>query len=387
MTKYSISRLNTYRDCPLRYKFQYIDGITVPYKHNDSTFLGSMCHRSLEKLYRDRMEGKIDSEEDFLDYYNGLWEQEYSPEKVIRLSEQYGPDYYRLQGVDMLSRYYRNIFAADDMDILGLETEELLDLPNGDTYHIKIDKLAHRDGTFYVCDYKTDRKEKEQAVADSDRQLAMYALWVKRKFPSAKDVKLLWHMLRFDGEQATVTSTRTAEELDALEKETVEFIKEIESATEFPMGKNPFCDGCKYHHICPKFAPPKVLTIEDGVKLVDELVEKSSEKSLLQNRIDEIKSELVKLAETDGYEAIAGTAYEVPVKRSLAADNEHSDWEAFTAKAKELGVLDGYLELNKKKISSEINSGDLNPELVKCLDIQKTVSAGRQRKRKNTEEE
>lgn len=385
MTKYSISRLNCYKECPLRYKFEYIDKLKEPFKNNDSTFLGDMCHRSLEKLYRDRVNGKIDTEEELIAFFNDLWEKEYDSENILHTSEQYGPAYYRLQGVDMLTRYYRNIFFKDDMEILGLETEEFLDLPNGDLYYIRIDKLAYKDGTFYVCDYKTDRKEKEQAVADSDQQLAMYAVWVRKKFPSAKDVKLIWHMLRFDGEQATVTSSRTVEELDALEKEIVELIKEIELATEFPAGNNPHCDYCTYKPLCPKFAPPKVLTIDDGIRLVDELVQKQYDRKLLDKDIKNIQANLVKIAESGGYDVVSGTSYEVPIERFTAIDTDNSDWDQFKAKVIELGMEGDYLMPNYTKLRSKVKNGVLESELVKLLETQEEISTGRLRLKNKVE--
>lgn len=381
MTKYSITQLNCYRDCPYKYKLKFIDHIEEPFHNTDATFLGSMCHEALEALYKARMNGKTLSEDELLDYYNANWQANYAKKKVMHVDENYSEDYFRLQGEGMLSRYYKDIFLNDNMTVLGVETNDELLLPDGNSYYVRIDKLAYKDGIYYVCDYKTDKKPKSQSVADEDEQLAMYAVWVRQKYPNAKDVKLIWHMLRFDGEQATVTSIRTPEQLDVLEREITTLIKEIESAKEFPLGKNPSCDYCTFKSLCPKFAPHKVLTIEDGVKLVDELIEKNAEIKRLEHRIDTIKSELVELSKTDGYEIIAGTDYYIPIERSLSIDTDNSDWVAFRNIVESLGLTDVYLMPNNSKIRSDIKKGNLDGELRKCLSIRETASVGRHRKK------
>lgn len=333
------------------------------------------------------MNGKYVSEEEFIDYYNVNWKANYVKDGIKHTDENYGEDYFRLQGEGMLARYYRDIYQNDDIAVLGVETDDTLTLPDGNTFYIRIDKLAYRDGVYYVCDYKTDQKPKEQAVADADQQLAMYAVWVRQRFPNAKDVKLVWHMLRFDGEQATVTSSRTPEQLKGLVDEIVALIKEIESATVFPIGENPHCKYCTYQSMCPKFVPPKALTIEDGVKPVDELAQKQADKRRLEHEIKDIQAELVKIAEPGQYDVISGTAYEAPIERYPAYDSDATDWDAFTAKVKEIGREEDYLGPNKNKVYWSVRKKSLQPELVECLDIHDTASVGRLKTKKNVEEE
>jgi CRISPR/Cas system-associated exonuclease Cas4 (RecB family) len=98
---------------------------------------------------------------------------------------------------------------------------------------------------------------KEQYEADSDRQLAMYSVWVRDKFKEAKSVKLVWHMLAFNTE---VISERTPEQLEALKSSVVDQIKKIEEATKsnnFPTNVTPLCNYCLFRHLCPAFANVK----------------------------------------------------------------------------------------------------------------------------------
>ena len=53
MTLYSSSRLNTFKQCKLKYKYQYIEKIKTEIEQTVEAFLGSRVHDCLEKLYKD----------------------------------------------------------------------------------------------------------------------------------------------------------------------------------------------------------------------------------------------------------------------------------------------------------------------------------------------
>ena len=112
---------------------------------------------------------------------------------------------------DNVIKGYFDKYKDDKMTILGLETQDKLNLSDGNFWHVRIDKLGCDDkGNYYVMDYKTNARMKDQEEADEDRQLAMYSFWVKDKFKDAKSVKLVWHMLAFNKE---VVSERTEKQL------------------------------------------------------------------------------------------------------------------------------------------------------------------------------
>lgn len=53
MPVFSDSRLSTFEQCPLKYKYQYIDKFKVKAAKTVEAFMGSCVHEALEKLYRD----------------------------------------------------------------------------------------------------------------------------------------------------------------------------------------------------------------------------------------------------------------------------------------------------------------------------------------------
>jgi len=76
MTRYSHSRLSQYENCPFAYNLHYNEGYDSPYETIEA-FLGSRVHETLEKLYRDLDNDKLDTLQELLDYYEDRWNGEW----------------------------------------------------------------------------------------------------------------------------------------------------------------------------------------------------------------------------------------------------------------------------------------------------------------------
>ena len=262
MTVYSHSRIGTFENCPYQYKLRYIDRIKPEIQNTIEAFMGDMVHRSLEDLYKRKKSKKRVSKESLIKFYRDTWEKNYS-EDIRIVKEDLTADNYRKMGESFLIDYYRTYEPFDQLTILGLATTDRMFLPDGNQWHVRIEKFACDDeGNYQVIDYKTNAMWKDQQEADEDRQLAMYSIWVKNKFKDAKSVKLVWNMLAFNKE---VVSERSDEELKNLQNEIVAKIKEIENAKEFPRNVTKLCDYCGYKHICPSFSHQQQLKLKEDV--------------------------------------------------------------------------------------------------------------------------
>jgi len=198
MTTYSHSKVSTFENCPYQYKLKYIDRVEIDIPTTIEAFMGDIVHRTLEKLYKDKKFKKLVSKATLLKFYKDIWEKEYSDDILI-VKEWLKADNYKKMGMKFVEDYYNRMKPFDQITILGLETQDRMTLPNGDQWHVRIDKLGcDSEGNYFVCDYKTNSRMKDQEEADSDRQLALYSVWVKDKFTDVKSVKLVWHMLAFD---------------------------------------------------------------------------------------------------------------------------------------------------------------------------------------------
>ncbi len=364
---YSHSRISTFEQCKYKYKLQYIDKIKVETPTTIEAFMGEIVHRTLQKLYSELQYQKLNKLKELLDFYNQTWEKEFS-ESILIVKKEFTAENYRKMGENYLTLYYERYHPFDQMTILGLETEERMTLSDGNEYHVRIDKLACKGDTYYVCDYKTNSRMKDQDDVDSDRQLAMYSIWVKDKYRDAKKVVLLWHMLAFDKD---VTSERNETQLQKLMQEVVDTIKEMESCKEWPTTVSALCDYCVYKSICPSFKHEAELELktvrefkeDDGVKMVDEYAEIDTKLTVLEKRKEELRGELIIFTTQKELDVVYGSNKKVSVK-PFTKIVYPEDMEHFVELLKEKEVYNDVIMLSYPKLNSLIINKRVDPEII-----------------------
>jgi len=374
MATYSHSRISTFEQCPFKYKLQYIDRETPEIQNTIEAFMGDIVHQSLEDLYKRKKFKQRVSKESLIKFYRDLWNKEYSKDiKVVK--EGLTADNYKKMGEKFLVDYYNTYKPFDQLTILGLETQDRMTLPDGNQWHVRIDKFACDDkGNYYVMDYKTNARMKDQEEADSDRQLAMYSIWVKDKYKDCKSVKLVWHMLAFNKE---VISERTDKELEQLQQDLIKTIKKIEDAKEFPTNVTALCDYCGFKHICPSFKHQveletkedvKEFKDDDGVKMVDEFAELKLKLSEIKKQEDKLKIELEEFAKQKGIDIIYGSNMKANV-RDLKKVVFPEDKEKLINLIKKKGLWDEFAMINYSRFNARGRKGVLDKDIMKLIEI------------------
>jgi len=253
MTKiYSHSRLSTFEQCPLKFKYRYIDYIKPEIEMSIESYLGKIVHSTLEWLYNQIKKNKIPNIDETITYYATKWEENYKPEIIIINKELTLKDYFN-KGVEYVLNYYTKHSPFDD-NTLEIEKRIIISLDENEEYKIQgfIDRLTYNLKTkeYEIHDYKTANNLPQQDKIDNDRQLALYAIAIKEIFGKEKEICLIWHYLAHNKK---IISKRTNNQLEQLKKETLELIKKIESTTEFPPNKSILCNWCEYKSICQEF--------------------------------------------------------------------------------------------------------------------------------------
>ncbi|MFH0808752.1 MAG: PD-(D/E)XK nuclease family protein [archaeon] len=374
MATYSHSRISTFENCPYQYKLKYIDKIKVDTPTTIEAFMGSLVHETLEKLYKDKKFKKRISKAMLLKFYKDLWAKEYSNDILVAKADQgLTAENYKKMGLKFIEDYYDKHKPFDQLIILGLETTDRMTLPDGNQWHVRIDKLAcDDDGNYFVCDYKTNARMKDQEEADADRQLALYSIWVKDKFSDAKSVKLVWHMLAFNKD---AVSERSDEQLKKLQQDVCDKIKEIELTTEFPRNQTGLCNYCVYKSICPSFKHELELekkTVEefkkdDGVKLVDEYSEIKTKLSELGKREDEIVGKIIDYAKQFEVDIVYGSNRKCSVKE-IEKCLMPEDKDKFLQLLKDKGLYETYSMICYPKINSGVIKGELDEEVCRRVE-------------------
>ncbi len=249
MKIYSHSKLSTFEQCPLKFKFRYIDKLKPDVEQTIEGFLGTKVHETLEWIYREIL-NKKNTEltlDEIIKYYALSWNKDYLDTIKIVKKESTPEDYFN-KGIKFLIDYFISNKPFKD-NTIEIEKKIFIDLNNQTKLIGYIDRLVHHKDTnvFEIHDYKTSGTLKSQEELDKDRQLALYSIAIIENF-NAKDVHLIWHFLDFNKK---IISKRTPEQLNELKKEIIKLIEKIESTKEFSPQPSCLCSWCEFQSYCP----------------------------------------------------------------------------------------------------------------------------------------
>lgn len=253
---YSHSKLSAFEQCPLKFKYKYIDKIIPELEQTIESHLGKAVHSTLEWLYSKVKENIIPTLDDTLISYSDEWQKDFSEGIQIFNKELTHKDYFN-KGIQFLIEYYTKHHPFQDGTI-EIEKKISLNLDDEGNYKIIgfIDRLARnlQTGEYEIHDYKTANTLPNQEEVDNDRQLSLYAIAIKETFGKNEEVRLIWHYLAHN---KRIAIKKTNEQLEVLKKETIELIKKIESSNYFPANLGKLCNWCEYKDTCSAFNPKK----------------------------------------------------------------------------------------------------------------------------------
>ena len=243
--------------------------------------------------------------------------------------QQLSPEDWKNIGRQCVREYYT---ANDPFDEnKTVEVEKRIGFPltvDGQEYRIEgfIDRLAlAKDGSFEIHDYKTSRTLPTQQDKDLDWQLPIYEIAVRHAWPDTKEVRLIWHYVRFGKK---LISTRDAAALEGLKSEISSLIEAIKHDHQFLPVKSRLCDWCEYRDLCPLWSHPEKIAAlkpeqrraDEGVKLVDHyggLEQKKRERREELRRLEKeqegLEPGLIQFSQERGISVVAGSDGEVSV--------------------------------------------------------------------------
>ena len=244
---YSHSSISTFFQCPLKFKFRYIDRIKPEIKKTIEAFMGSVVHDSLEWLYHEVKKGNLPLFSELQSQLIQRWKKDWEEDILIAKEGMKKEDYFE-SAFRFLKNYYETYHPFNQGEILGIEEKINIKLEDKEMVGY-IDRLEKRGDEYYIIDYKTNNWLKSQEEIDNDTQLATYQIAVMERYNTDK-VVLNWHFLNFN---ELLQSKKTPEQINDLKKELLEKIKKIESEKEFKSCKSRLCDWCEFKSLCPEF--------------------------------------------------------------------------------------------------------------------------------------
>ncbi len=233
----SASAIETFEQCPLKFRFGRIDGIPQTASKPQLLF-GIIIHSVLQQFHEP---GQELSEERILELLENEWKKgEF--DYTVREEKFYE------QGQEMLVRYAKSI-QDNPPNVIAREERfsfELKDI----TINGAIDRIDKNENGIHIIDYKTS---KTASPAKSNLQLAIYSMFLHQSESEAFGGLPASASLMFlrDDEKPIKAHSFTHEELDKTEEK----IKNVASGIrkkEFEAKTGRHCDWCDYKHlICP----------------------------------------------------------------------------------------------------------------------------------------
>lgn len=307
----SYSAIDTYQNCSLKYRYQYVEKISEP-KSKEAVF-GTLVHSTLKFIHTPSL--LPPTLEDALDHFSRGWNSE-----VFEVEEEERAAF--ALGVSMIQDYYKKneIAAANIVDLesrFAIEIEEKppsrISSEGSSVKHIVsgiIDRIDKTEDGYEIIDYKTTKKMPSQEKVDRDLQLSVYLNAFLARYPKESanldKIKVSLYYLKHG---VKLSSTRTREQLENAKSLFLEVIGAIESG-RFEPNVTPLCDWCGYQKICPmwrhKFREQRKIDSAEADKAISEYIELKNELSAGKIRLGKLAEFIEDYMRQEGVERVFG---------------------------------------------------------------------------------
>lgn len=237
----SFSRVDTYRTCPLKFRYAYVD--RLPAAPSPDLSWGSSVHTALEAWWDRKLPEPPPLEELWQALYDGWddtgFEGMARDEKV---------KWYR-HAQEVLRRHHAR-FARDYVPAVACEQWFEIDVGGGVEVVGSIDHVARTPaGGLGVVDWKTNRRAKPRERVRGSLQLALYALACRELWGHDPE----WVALDFVVPGVRVTVPREEIDVDAALATVHEVAEQIRAGGAFTPRPSALCPWCDYRDLCPAF--------------------------------------------------------------------------------------------------------------------------------------
>jgi len=285
---FSYSKFSLYRECPLRYKFRYID--VIPEKPKPYLVFGRILHEILAHFFS-RVPPPPLSE--LIEMFEEKWDSITIEEKGYLK-----PEYDRMdlnKGIRIINNFYQRHKDNDKLPVKN-EYQTFVDV-SGIVANIIVDRIDYLgDGKIDIVDYKTGSDKSRtsdqlyfyQKICEMDTKLV--ELINKKYRENLKKIEV--HSMKYYYIETLKEQNFIRADENVIEKfwsEVLSTVRNIEDKKFDPApGKN--CEWCDYKGICPVFNGEKE---KRNSKLIDEYISISNKIFDLEIRKKEIEKEII----------------------------------------------------------------------------------------------
>ena len=234
---YSHSRIELYKQCPRRYKYNYIDHIKAG-RNSAALAFGQAMHSALESIYKRFLSfGIFDLEQGITTFKKKLYHS-VQTEPFPCSDEELGGMF--VSGENILkNREYKGGEV--------LATEQKLNFHVGDYPFVGVvDRIDKKDGEYSIVDYKTGSKLPHIDDLKKNHQLLLYALAVQQNYGELPTTCSLEYVKFNEILDVPITQAAVGKAVQA----TILEIRTLERDHAFERKHSPLCGWCPYEDHC-----------------------------------------------------------------------------------------------------------------------------------------
>ena len=356
MKPLSYSSISQYLNCPLKYKFLYID--KLPKAKKPSLSFGDSLHKALCYFYSLGVP-QPPSLDGLLRFYQENWDKEgYKDENEEKQ--------YFMYGEQILTNFYNK--HINDFHIPFTVEKEFNIEVEGIPLTGKIDRIEKLSDKIEVIDYKSNKDPFTLSNLKRDFQLSMYQIGAEQSF-GLKVEKLTFYHLR--SQTPFSVEPHSEKQINTLRKQVIEVADGIQKE-RFEPQKNRYCP-CEFSKYCPHFKHLYMLEEEKKStnfpevnieELVDEYGELKNRYKELDKREAELKEIFKKYFEEKGIKTIATERHQI--FQSLMKKYEYNE-DKVRHILEPLHLLDKVLRLDEKLLTTFLEDPVVPAEVKKEL--------------------
>jgi DNA helicase-2/ATP-dependent DNA helicase PcrA len=228
----SASDIDTYRICPLKYKFARV--FRIPQEPTIHQRFGIVLHQVLERFHAQNG-GSLES---LMELFHASWRRSGFGDSDDELQ-------FRERAVAALESYWRRDQESDSEAVWFERSFAFKIGPH--LLRGRVDRVdRHADGTYELIDYKTGRAKTEQELRE-DVQLSVYQMGARESWGLETSAQSYFYVLT--GEKVPVEHSE--EELERVRATVAEIAAGILKQRFEPTPSPDVCRFCDYRIICP----------------------------------------------------------------------------------------------------------------------------------------
>ena len=246
----SVSQVNTYLGCSLKYRFQYVDKIPRPWRVAAMAF-GTSVHAAVEWFHRERLAGRSVEMTEVLKVFDAEWYAQ-NVEPLV-FSERESKDSMAEKGRAMLQLYVESTNGIKPVAVEQFFELDLVDPETGEVLDVRlrgvVDLVEEGDT---LIDLKTAGRTLEQGGLERHLQLSTYALAFLLQHGVIPKLRLDMLLKTAKPRLERHETTRSIEDLGWTARLIQEVSLAIETEHFFP---NPSwrCTECEYFAHCQQW--------------------------------------------------------------------------------------------------------------------------------------